>query len=855
VGGEALALVASGLSMRGAASRAAAAAALEGWSGEVRLAVRTLVRSPGFTMVVVASLAVGIGANAAVFGLVSDVLRVKPPYDEPRELMLIWNTLPDSPERIPVAGPDVAVLRERAERLEGIAFVAGTADGAVESVEGDAAVLVRVGTVTPDFFQVLGADAALGRVFQAAALPAGAAGGPGDADVAVLTHHAWRRLLAADSSAVGKTIRLNGRAVQVIGVMPPDFRLLLPPGASVDPDVDLWTPLPVPLRSFRREERLQDQDSDNSGAVVARLADGATLEQGRADVRRIGERLRQEVPAYAVERRGLEARPLEADVTAHARGVLGALVAAACAVFLVACLNVAGLMIARGMGRSDELAVRMALGAGRGRILRQLVVESLVLVALGFVAAVALAGAASNVLTRVVPAPLAPPGGTSLDVATLASAVAASGAAVILVGMLPARRIASRGARGIARSGAGRPGRGGGRSRRVLVIGEVALSVVLLLAAGLLLRTVSALGHVHPGFEPRSALTFDVSLRLPDRYRSPGGRAELMKDLETRLEDLPRVRAVGWVGALPLSGRRWTQPWGLPGQPPEAWRSNRADFRVASSGWFEAAGARLLEGRSFTAEEDLTEDERVVVVDEVVGRAIAPGGGSAVGSVIALPVDGAPVEARVVGVVEAIRYESLEREGRGAIYVPYRQEASRDVSFVVRTAGDPEGLGPGVRAAVREVDPAIPVYHLSTLEAYVAGAIAPRRFALHLLAIFAGLGLASTAVGLYGLIAFEVSRRTRDIGIRMAVGADPGRTVLGVLGWGMRLVAPGLMVGAMLAAAAVRALRVLVFGVGVGDPWTWLAALGLVVATALAATWLPARRAARLDPTEALRAG
>ncbi|MBW3536075.1 MAG: ABC transporter permease, partial [Gemmatimonadetes bacterium] len=691
---------------------------------DVRLALRTLRRSPGFTLVVVATLALGIGANAAVFGLVEGVLLAEPPYDEPDRLVLVWNTLPGSRERIPVAGPDVAILRERARRLEGVAFVTRPVDGGIEPAAGDAAEHVRMASATADFFRVLGVETALGRGF-APGVAGGGGGAPADPEavgVTVLAHGTWRRLFGADPSVVGRTVRVNGVPVQVVGVLPPGFRLPLPPDAGMGGEVDLWLSFLVPLTAFHREERLLDQDSDNSGAVVARLAPGATVAMAREEARRIGAELRAEVPAYAASGLGLDVRSMHADATGHARGVLLALLVGAGAVLAVACLNIAGLMVARGAARSGELAVRAALGAGRGRIVRQLLVESLVLVAVGLGAALALAPAAAGALARSVPAGIAPPGGVAFDLGTLGLAGIVACVSAVLAGVVPARHVASRDARGTV--GSGLVGRGGGRSgsaRRGLVVIEIALAVVLVLGAGLLFRTVAALQDVRPGFEPVGALTFDVSLRIPDRYRGPARRAEVMKAVEARLAALPGVHAVGWVGVLPLAGDRWTQPYGLPGQPPQAWEANRADFRVASSGFFEALGTRLLEGRTFTAVEDVEEDERVVIVDATLARRIAPAG-SALGAVLGVPVDGAPVEARVVGVVEPVRYESLESDGREAVYVPYRQEASREVSFVVRAAGDPGDLAPAVRAAVREIDPQIPVYDLRTLEAYVAEA-------------------------------------------------------------------------------------------------------------------------------------
>jgi len=824
-----------------------------GWMGDVRVALRTLRRSPGFTTVCVGTLAVGIGANAAMFSLVDGVLLEPPPYERPDELVLVWNTLAGSDERWPVAAPDAAALSERSRLLAEVAFTIRGVDGAVEADDGSAARHVRLAEVTDNFFKVLGAEAALGRVFAESDVTLGSAG-PQNGITVVLADRLWRGAFNADPDIVGREIRMNGWPVTVVGVMPPGFTLALPPDAGVVTDVDVWLPIWVPLTEFhpRSEGQLRDRDTDNTGVVVARLAPGATPAQARAEVDRIAADLRDEIPAYAAAGLGLDVRPLQRDATSHARPVLVALLAGVAVLLLVACLNLATLVMARGMGRAQEFAVRAALGGGRGRLARQLVVENGVLVVLGLVAALALAQALLPVLAARVPATLWPAGGVSLDLRTVAFAGALAGGAALLFGLLPAVRAASQDGRGVLGSGMarGRAGRTQGRSR--LVAAQVSLSVVLALGAGLLLRTVSALEDVRPGFDTASALTFRISLRVPDRYRSPALRADLMKEIEASVSELPGVRTVGLVGVLPLGGGRWSQPYGLPGQPETEWEENRADFQMITSGYFEAMRARLIEGRSFTAQEDLVEEERVVVVDEKLAARIAPGG-SALDAVIGMPLDGSAVEARVVGVVEHIRHDRLDLDGREAIYVPYRQEASRDVAFVVRASADPAALAPAIRRAVEELDPQIPVYDVRTLEDYVDLAVAPRRFAFSLLLSFAGLALVCAALGLYGVVAFDVSRRTRDIGIRMAVGASRADVMRPVLARGFRLGAAGLAGGVILGAVAARAMAGLVFGVGLGDPLTWTAVVVLVTAVTVAASWIPARRASRLSPTLALR--
>jgi len=851
---EAVALLRSGLRLRREDLSAAARAWTTGLAGDARFALRSLRRSPGFGAASVGALALGIGANAAVFSLVEAVLLRPPPYERPDELVVVWSSLPGSEERIPVAAPDAAVLALESRALAEVAFTVRGVDGAVEVGDGDGARHVRLAAVTDDFFRVLGATPRLGRTFDAADGPSGTAeDGAAAPSAVVLSDGAWHSVFTADPGVVGRRIRVNGLPATVVGVMPPDFTLALAPDAGVVTDVDVWVPVRVPLTSFHRDDgRLLDQDSDNTGVVIARLASGATLGTARAEAERIAAGLRTEVPAYAEAGLGFDVRPLRPDATAHARPVLLALLAGVALVLLVTCLNVATLLMARAAARGPELAIRGSLGADRRRLARQLLVESTLLAGLGLAGAVLLAVAAVRGLALAAPTELTPANPLTLDFRATAGAAVLALGSVFLFGLAPAFAPILSGSSRLPRAVATRGASTRRLGRRGLVGAQVALSAVLLLCCGLFLRTVTALDDVHPGFRPDGALSFRVSLRAPDRYRSPAYRAELMDRIRAELSDLPGVRAVGLVGVLPLEGDRWTQPYGLPGQSASEWSANRADFRVVTSGAFEALGTRVLEGRGFEAREDLHEDERVVVVDEKLAARLAPGG-SALGATIGIPLDGSAVQARVVGVVEHVRYDRLDADGREAVYVPYRQEASRDVAFVVRTMGDPATLAPLVRSAVRRVDAGVPVFDVITLRDYVRAAVAPRRFAFDLLVLFAVLALVCVAVGLYGVVAFDVARQTRDIGLRMAVGATRARVVRGVLASGLRVGAVGLAAGVVLGGLVARALEGMWYGVGSADPVVWGGVLVVVTAVTLIACWLPALRASRLDPTAALR--
>lgn len=852
---EAWAIVGGGVRRRRELLAGATGPAMAGLFTDVRISVRSLRRSAGFTVLVVGILAVGIAAATTAFTLLDAVLLSPPPFPRADELVAVWNRLPDSDDRIAVAGPDAAVLEERARTLAQVGFTIRGVDGSVQATSAATPPHhVHVASVTPDFFQVLGLAPALGRTFDVEDAVLDDPSAPGGALSAILAHDAWRNTFGGAPDIVGDRVLLNGWPVTVVGVMPADFRLPLPPEAGIVTDIDVWIPLTTPLELFHREgDRLLDRDSDNTGVVVARLAAGASLESARQELDDLAADLRRDIPAYAASGVRFDVRPLVSDATAHARPVLVAVFVASLALLAVIYLNVATLLLARGLDRAPELAVRMALGGARLRIFRQLLVENGLLVGTALLGAALLSASVSPTLGSFVPAALGPLPSVEPSSRSLALHVLLGGCALLLFAMAPAARAAAHDARGSLSRGLGRASSSPGRTRERLVATQVALSVVLLLGAGLVLSSVRALESTRPGFETEGALTFRLSLRMPDRYRSPARRAELMKEIETGLAELPGVRAVGLVGVLPLGGDRWSQPYGLPGEPEEVWRENRADFQMISSGYFDALGARLLEGRRFTTQEDLAESERVVIVDEKLAARVAPDG-SALDAVIGIPLDGSAVQARIVGVVEHVRHERLDADGQETVYVPYRQEASRDVTFVVRSSGDPTTLAPQVRRVVRVVDPQIPVFDLVTLEEYVADATAPSRFALSLLAVFASLTLACSALGIFSVVAFDVSRRTRDIGLRVAVGASRRTITTGVVVRGLRIAAPGIVAGILLGLATFLATDGLLADMEVGAPGVWAAVVGTVLILVVLASWLPARRAGRLNPVTALRA-
>lgn len=820
---------------------------MTGWTGDLRYAVRTLMRSPSFTLVVTVTLALGIGANAAVFGLVRGALFTPPSFEAPDELLFVWNTIGDSRARFRVAAPDVAEVRDRVPSLAHVAFMDRVTDGAIEAEDGGSAEHVRLARVTPNFFGVLGVTSAYGRTFVE---EAAASAGP----TVLISDGIWRSGFGADPRVIGRTVRVDGLPATIVGVLSADFRIPMPPEVGIAADADVWIPLREPLTTMERADgRRLDEDSDNTGAVVARIRAGATTAQVREDLERLSAELRETLPAYATAGIGFEARPLVEDATRHVRDLLWTLMVSVGAVLVIMCLNLSTLLLARGTRKATELSVRAALGAGGVRIVRQLLAESAVLVALGTLCALLVAQVASTALEAWVPSGLIPPGGFSFDPITLVASAGVAALATGLAGVAPALSLVAGEGRGGLTRGIRRDQRREGKVRNTLVVAQIAVSVSLLLGAGMLVRTVSALKSVDPGFEPEGAMTFSLSVRTPGRYRGPGDRALLMRDIENRLSELPGVRAVGLTTRLPLSGKQWTQPYGLPGQAPSEWAENRADFRAVTSGYFEAMGMRVLEGRGFSSSEDLNEDRRIVVVDEALARRIGPPGTIA-GRTVGIPLDGREVEAEIVGVVEHVRHEALDASGREALYVPYRQEASRDVSFVVRASGEPTRIAPRIRDAVADVDRQLPLYRLQPMLTYVERAVAPARLGYTVLTSFAFLAMLAVGIGLYGVVALEVGRRTRDFGIRMAVGATRTRVLRVVLSIGARLVLLGTIAGAALAVLGSGLLDAVAYGTSIGDPLLWAGAAGTVALVTGLACAVPALRASRLDPTMALRA-
>jgi putative ABC transport system permease protein len=814
---------------------------------DVRFALRGLRRAPGFTAVAAITLALGIGATATIFTVVNGVLLKPLPYAAADRLANIWVDLGEGAQSLPaVSAGDFRDYQRRSRAFEEFAAASGPL-GSAGNLTGPGAEPepAIVTTVTHNFFSLLGVRPQLGRTFTAAEE---AFQGP---RVMMLSDALWRRRFGGDPGIVGRAVELDGLTRTVVGVLPAGFRLLLPAEAFMVRDAEVWLPLQwnyanLPPRNF------------TTFTVFGRLKPGVSWEQARADMSRIAGELRAEFPEHAAANTRIRPIPLQHDVVKGARPALVVLLAATGLVLLIACANVAHLLLARGTVRAQEFAVRAALGAGRGAMVRQLLTESAVLAMLGGALGLAVASAGIWLLNVLRPANLPRLAEVQVDGTVLGFTLAICAATTLLFGLAPALQGSKADMHSVMRAGGGaRGGTGGGRQRLlrdVLIVGEVALSMLLLVGAGLLARSFARLQDVRPGFEASNALTFQVAVPFA-RYGTPRLRTQFRQQLEERLAAIPGVERVGAVSKLPLTGSGPLQPYAYDEETARNWESVTADVMAVSPGYFPAVGARLLAGRLHT-EQDVFGAPRVIVIDRTLAERAWPGE-NAVGKRLRLEPLGTPDSiafAEVVGVVEHLRIHDLMRDGLAQIYWSYGQRPFGQFGFVLRTTVHPASLTSAVRREVRAMDRDIAVSRLMPMDAYVSDARAQSRFSLILMAALGSLALVLAAVGIFGVVSYSVSRRTREIGIRMALGEEPAQVRRSVVAQGMRLILASIAVGLAITLAAAPQLSGLLFDVSPRDPATLLAVSAFLALVALLACYLPARRATRIDPLAALRA-
>jgi predicted permease len=801
--------------------------ALETTWADVRLALRRLRAEPGFTGVAVLTLALGVGAAAAVFGAVKPILLERLPYPEPDRVAAIWEVGYDGSPAEGTFGMARAIA-ERTRTFEAVAafrrWLPTLAGGEAERLEGQ-----RVGAA---WFAVVGVQPVLGRAF----LPSEDRAGGGD--VAVLADRLWRRRFGADPAIVGRQVTLNGTAWTVVGVMPPGFENVLAPGAEV------WAPLQYDLsegRAWGHHLRL-----------VGRLREGATLEAARRELDGIGRDVLAEVrPETYPDHVEFLTTSLQEDVTRGVRSALLAVSGAVVLLLLLACVNVASLLLARGVRRSTEFALRSALGSGRWRLVRQVVTESLVLAFVGGAAGLGLAAFAVDTLVALAPADLPRAGALGIDGGVFVFGFAVASVVGLAFGSAAALQAGSGDVERVLRQGSPRATGGHPRARAALVVVQVALALVLLVGSGLLLRSVERLFAVDAGFDPSGLLTMQVQLAGP-AYEDDAARLRFFSTALEEVRRVPGVTAAALTSQLPLSGD--ADVYGVHFDPavPDDPGEVSGTFRYAvTPGYLEAMRIPLRRGRVLDERDDADAPLAVLVSESLARRRLA--GRDPIGARLRI---GDGPHYTVVGVAGDVKQESLALDPADAVYVTPQQWRFADaaMSLVVRGRGDPAALVPAVRRVIRALDPDQAITRVRRMEDLVAASAAERRFVLTALEAFALAALTLAAAGIYAVVAGAVAERTRELGVRSALGSSPRELAARVVGQGMRLTVAGTAIGLAGAIAASRVVAAMLFGVSHLDPLTYAGAVGLLGAATLVGCGLPAWRAARVDPARVLRA-
>jgi putative ABC transport system permease protein len=804
---------------------------------DLRYAARLLQRSPGFAVVALLTLGLGIGATTTIFTVVNAVLLRPLPYREPERLANLWVDLGVGAQSLPAMAPgDFLDYQQRSQTFEALAAGAGAqvvgATGALTGRGGESE-RVDVSPVTANFFPLLGVEPLYGRHFTAGEEA------PGGPKVVMLSYGLWMRRYGGDPYLIGRTIRLDGFDQTVVGVMPQGFHLWLPSEAFLITDSQIWKPLqfnygsPLP-RNF------------TFFTVFGRLRPGVTFAQAQAEMDGIARQLRAEHAELEAADMRVRVVPLQEDVVKHARPALVTLFIAVGFVLLISCANVAHLLLARATAREREIAVRGALGASRSRVLRQLATESLVLAVGGGAVGMLLAWIATRVLAWLNPANLPRLDAVRIDAAVVVFALAASAITALFFGLVPAVRAAAIDLNRTLRASGSRSG-AQVRVRNVLMIGEMSLALVLLIGAGLMVRSFTALQQVRPGFDAAGLLTFRIAMP-PARYAKPELRIALLRQMEEQLRALPGVTDVGMASQLPLTGSGPLSPYAYDEQTARNWESETSDGRNVSPAYFRTMGTRLLAGRFFD-EHDTIPSGRIIVDETLAARAWP--GQSAVGKRLQVQPNGSQAYAEVIGVVEHIRVHDLARPVRPQIYTPLG--AAGRLAVVIRTTTNPVSLSAQVRQVMARLDPDLPLDRVRPMSAYVDDGLAQTKLSLLLMSFFGAAALLLSSVGIYGVFSYAVGQRTREIGIRMALGQDPGRIRNLVLAEGLRMIATSTVIGLAIAYVLTRAVAAFLYQVNAGDPATFGVMAAVLVIVALAGCYIPARRATRVNPMMALK--
>jgi putative ABC transport system permease protein len=817
--------------------------------GDLKYAIRALVRTPAFAAVAILTLALGIGGTTAIFSVVHGVL-IKPlPYHEPERLANIWVDLGVGNQSLPAVSPnDFRDYQQRSRLFE--SFAAASGPGVVGSTgalsgtgDGRETEHVNVIPVTANFVALLGVNPMLGRHFTA---QEEALGGE---QVVILSYPLWKRRFAGDESIVGRRIRLDRTDHTVVGVMPAGFNLLLPTEAFLVTDADIWKPLRINY-DLPRPRNL------TFFTVFGRLNADVTFEQAQGEMDEIARQLRREHAEHESSDMRIRVVPLQHDIVKHASGALFSLLGAVAFVLLISCANVAHLLMARSNTRQHEIAIRSALGARRWRLVRQLATESVVLAAGGGILGLLLAQVTIRVLRAVDLGDLPRIDRVSIDGQVLLFTLGVSALTAILFGLVPAMRAARQDLNRTLRFSASlSPTRAQSKLRSVLVIGEVALALVLLIGAGLMMRSFVRLQRVEPGFDAARVLSFRMSLPI----RRGSDRLAFVNELERRLRALPTVTDVGFTTQLPLTGSGPLQPYAYDDTTARNWESATSDRRTVSIDYFRTMGTRVLAGRTFDGQDRTAAEAKDaparIVIDETLALKAWPEQ-SAIGKLLQINPNGSDgnLYGEVIGVVEHMRILDLTRAVRPQIWDPMFIGIPGTVYAVIRTESDPASLAAIVRQTITASDPEVAVDRVAPMSRYVAEGLGRARLSLGLMTAFGIVALVLAVVGVYGVISYSVGQRTREIGIRMALGEESRRVRNSILIEGLKLIAPSLAIGTFAAWVLSHFIADLLYETEAADPTTFAATALALFVVALAGCYIPARRATTVSPIRAIRA-
>jgi predicted permease len=815
---------------------------------DVRHALRALAAAPAFTAAAILSLAIGIGANTAIFSIVDGLLLRPLPYQDPGRLVILWNRSPGlniTEDWFSTA--QYFDIRNGHHGFEQVAIAIGGNYNLTGSGEPE-----RVGTirVSSSLLPMLGQRAALGRVFVSDEdLPNRTA-------TAVLSYGTWARRFGSDPNVLGRKIMLNGVPYEIVGVMPHSFSLPREVMPTLDgaEQAEILLPLPLPANAA------QNRDHEDYN-ILGKLKPGVSVPQAQAEMDTITARLRQQFPEVYPPNGGLTFGivPLLEQVVGNVRRTLYLLLGAVGFVLLIACVNLANLQLSRAVARQKEIAVRTALGATRARIVRQLLTESLLLAFAGGALGIALAFLSLHWVRLLGPQSVPRVNDVGIGLAALAFTFVVCIVSSILFGLAPALRVSRLDVQAALQdtsrtsSGVSAIWGRGNNLRRTLVIAEIALCAMLLIGAGLLIRSFARVRNVNPGFNPQNVLTLELTM-TGERYKDKNAVLAAYHELWQRLENLPGVTSAGAVTSLPLSQMFAWGPVTVEGRvPPPGEKFINADTRMVSGHYFPAMEISLREGRLFS-DEDVADKPRVAIVDDYMAQQLWPnqdpiGKRFHIGGIS----ETTSPWITVVGVVGRVKQYTLDSDSRIAFYLPQTQYVTRAMNVVIRGSNDPAALAGPVKQQIRELNPDLPLYNVSTMQERFNNSLARRRFTMLVLGTFAAISLGLAVIGIYGLLAYLVGQGSREVGIRLALGATPANIMTLIVRGGMTLALWGIGIGIGGALLVNRLMRSLLFGVGVTDVVTFVAVPALLACVAFFASYIPARRASRIDPSTSLR--